>query len=146
VERVAVNVESVPDEDGMATFVVTSSGALRLGPRRSEHVSLAEGHPVLSAGEVRLVRDGDTWRADEITNQSTGHQPDPTSRPATANALGIPHQTRWTTVFVFRSCRKVRGAVTVGSLGDRRLSPRVATKAAQLTAQFGSVAWNALGF
>lgn len=37
------------------TFVIDSSGILRLAPRRSEHVACAGGGPVLSAGEVTFA-------------------------------------------------------------------------------------------
>jgi hypothetical protein len=39
-----------------ATFVIDADGALRLAPRRSEHVACAGGGPVHAAGELRFAR------------------------------------------------------------------------------------------
>lgn len=99
--------QSLSDEDGFLTFVVTEGGAFRVGPRRSEHVTLAEGRPVLTAGEIWLVPHDQGWRVAEVTNQSTGYCPDPSSWPALADvldALGIEHPRWWTTEFTFRRC------------------------------------------
>ncbi|PSM45330.1 hypothetical protein C6Y14_00035 [Streptomyces dioscori] len=41
------------------TFMVGVDGALRLAPRRSEHVACAGGAMVLSAGEISFVREDD---------------------------------------------------------------------------------------
>jgi hypothetical protein len=90
-----------------ATFVVDVDGALRLAPRRSEHVALAGGQDVLAAGEMRFVVNDDGWRVAEVTNQSTGYCPDPDSWPAVATALdreGIRHPGDFTAKIVFRRC------------------------------------------
>jgi hypothetical protein len=89
------------------TFVVAADGALRLAPRRSEHVALPDGHDVLAAGEMRFVVDRDGWRVAEVTNQSTGYCPDPDSWPAVATALdheGIRHPGDFTSKIIFRRC------------------------------------------
>ncbi|QIY75502.1 hypothetical protein HEP84_47200 [Streptomyces sp. RLB1-33] len=39
------------------TFVAGTDGALRLAPRRSEHVACASGDRALGAGEVSFYRD-----------------------------------------------------------------------------------------
>jgi hypothetical protein len=39
------------------TFVIDLNGELRIAPRRSEHVACAEGHAVLSAGEMTFRHD-----------------------------------------------------------------------------------------
>ncbi|RBQ20883.1 hypothetical protein DP939_07410 [Spongiactinospora rosea] len=89
------------------TFVVDAGGALRLAPRRSEHVVCAGGGPVLSAGEMGFVRDGDRWAVREVSNQSTGYCPDVTSWAAVAAALdraGLDHPGGFTHPIVFRRC------------------------------------------
>ena len=94
--------------EGAATFVVNTSGDMRIANRRSEHVVCAGGAPVLSAGEVTFVRTAVAGViASEITNQSTGYCPEPESWPAVAAALdraGIDHLNRFTSEFVFRQC------------------------------------------
>jgi hypothetical protein len=61
------------------TFVIDLGGALRLAPRRGEHVACADGAPVLSAGEITFLRDQDRWTVSEVSNPSTGCCPDPAS-------------------------------------------------------------------
>ena len=61
------------------TFVIDMTGILRLAPQRSEHAACAGGGPVLSAGEITFAEDHGHWRADEVSNQSTGYCPDLTS-------------------------------------------------------------------
>ncbi|MEU9608565.1 hypothetical protein [Streptomyces sp. NPDC048057] len=89
------------------TFVVRTDGALRLAPRRSEHVACASGEPVLSAGEIGFVRDADRWVVGIVSNQSTGYCPDVSSWPAVARALDLPGLGRpsgFTHEVVFRRC------------------------------------------
>jgi len=89
------------------TFVVTPDGSLRLAPRRSEHVALARGDVVLSAGEMKFVQAGADWRVAEVTNQSTGFCPDPDSWLAVAAALdriGVSHPGDFTDKVIFRLC------------------------------------------
>ncbi|MBN8613812.1 MAG: hypothetical protein J0L92_24665 [Deltaproteobacteria bacterium] len=96
------------------TYVVEVEGWLRLAPRESEHVACAGGREVLGAGELVLARDGGRWCVAEITNQSTGYCPDPTSWTAIAAALdraGIARPPRFTVAFAFRWC--ACGALTV---------------------------------
>src|SRR4051812_11915950 len=87
------------------TFVVTVDRVLRLAPRRSEHVACAEGGDVLAAGEMAFVSTASGWAVGEVSNQSTGYCPDPSSWPAVAAALdraGIAHPGGYTTAIVFR--------------------------------------------
>jgi DNA-directed RNA polymerase subunit RPC12/RpoP len=97
-------------EDELAepfTFVIGVDGALRLAPRRSEHVACAAGAPVLSAGEITFVHDQGQWRVSEISNQSAGYCPDLASWPAVSDALdrvGLEHPYRFTYPVVFRRC------------------------------------------
>ncbi|MEU8084181.1 hypothetical protein AB0B57_11250 [Micromonospora sp. NPDC049101] len=89
------------------TFVVALDGTLRLAPRRSEHVVLAEGQDVLAAGEIRFAPTETGWRVVEVTNQSTGYCPDPDSWPAVTRALdrlGVPHPGTFTDKVIFRRC------------------------------------------
>jgi hypothetical protein len=89
------------------TFVVDEQGRLLVADRRSEHVACSAGHPVQSAGEMFLAREGSGWRVVEVSNQSTGFCPEPESWPAVAAALdgaGIPHPGGFTLAVVFRRC------------------------------------------
>jgi hypothetical protein len=87
-----------------ATYVVDERGALRVAPRRSEHLDCAGGGGVLAAGEMRFSRVGVVV---EVSNQSTGYCPDPDCWPAVAAALGaagVPAPAGFTRRFVFRRC------------------------------------------
>ncbi|WBO68974.1 hypothetical protein [Streptomyces camelliae] len=90
------------------TFVVGTDGALRLAPRRSEHVACAGGAMVLSAGEIRFVREADRWVVSEVSNHSTGYCPDVTSWSEVARALDnveLGRPASFTHEVVFRRCR-----------------------------------------
>ncbi|WP_238009797.1 hypothetical protein KZZ52_09025 [Dactylosporangium sp. AC04546] len=85
------------------TFVVMPDGALRLAPRRSEHVACAGGSDVLSAGEIAFT--GGAVR--EVTNQSTGYCPAASSWPAVAAALsraGLSYPPGFTSALTYRHC------------------------------------------
>ncbi|MDV9202167.1 hypothetical protein [Streptomyces sp. Wh19] len=89
------------------TFVVGMDGALRLAPRRSEHVVCAGGDMVLSAGEISFMREADRWAVGEVSNQSTGYCPDVTSWSAVARALDdveLGRPSGFTHEVVFRRC------------------------------------------
>ncbi|MFE8947950.1 hypothetical protein [Streptomyces sp. NPDC007856] len=89
------------------TYVIGLDGALRLAPRRSEHVACAGGEPVLSAGEIRFGEDTGRWVVREVSNQSTGYCPDTDSWPAVAQALdrsGFERPGAFTHEVVFRRC------------------------------------------
>ncbi|MCH8924343.1 MAG: hypothetical protein IIA67_14485 [Planctomycetes bacterium] len=96
------------ESDGslIATFVVDTDGALRLAPRRSEHVACASGGPVLSAGEITFSSDG---MVSDVTNQSTGFCPEPESWQSVADALDripVDRPDDFTLCIVFRLCPK----------------------------------------
>ncbi|MFD8755549.1 hypothetical protein ACFV0O_31930 [Kitasatospora sp. NPDC059577] len=106
------------------TFVVDLGGALRLAPRRSEHVACAGGDVVLSAGEIGFRRSaGDRadgggrevpggWEVGTVSNHSTGYCPDTASWPAVTAALtriGLPHPDAFTYAAVFRRCPRCAG-------------------------------------
>lgn len=89
------------------TYVIDLQGNLRLADRRSEHVACAGGEDVLAAGEIAFDRDGDRWRVAEVSNQSTGYCPEPSSWDAVARALdaiGAEHAGGFTHALVFRRC------------------------------------------
>ncbi|BCJ76480.1 hypothetical protein CS0771_60240 [Catellatospora sp. IY07-71] len=89
------------------TFVIDVAGGLRVAPRRSEHVACAGGRPVLSAGEIGFTRQGGRWTVTEVSNQSTGYCPEPSSWPAVAAACeqaGLVHPGGFTAAFEFRRC------------------------------------------
>jgi hypothetical protein len=90
------------------TFVIDARGQLRIADRHSEHVACAAGGPVRSAGELTLEGDGaGGWLIEDISNQSTGFCPEPSSWPAVEQALdraGLCHPGHFTRAFDFRRC------------------------------------------
>ncbi|MET8832750.1 hypothetical protein ABZV78_02360 [Micromonospora sp. NPDC004540] len=95
------------DRDEPFTYVIDTSGTLRLAQRRSEHVACAGGEEVLGAGEIAFAGERDGWVVTEVSNQSTGYCPDPTSWVAVAGALdraGIGRPEGFTVAVVFRRC------------------------------------------
>ncbi|MER5918558.1 hypothetical protein ABT124_52245, partial [Streptomyces sp. NPDC001982] len=89
------------------TFVVGTDGALRLAPRRSEHVACASGGLVLSAGEISFTSEAGRWVVGDVSNHSTGYCPDVSSWSAVAQALdgvGLGHPSSFTHEVVFRRC------------------------------------------
>ncbi|SCF34616.1 hypothetical protein GA0074695_5867 [Micromonospora viridifaciens] len=95
------------DRDEPFTYVIDTGGTLRLAPRRSEHVACAGGGEVLGAGEIAFAGERDGWVVTEVSNQSTGYCPDPTSWAAVADALdraGIGSPEAFTVAVVFRRC------------------------------------------
>jgi hypothetical protein len=101
---------------GPFTYVVDVDGVLRLAPRRSEHVACAGGGKVLAAGEVAFVWCPAGWTVSEVSNQSTGYCPDPSSWSAVASALdraGLARPGGFTSEFVFRRCSDCRESSVV---------------------------------
>ncbi|GAA4565593.1 hypothetical protein GCM10023176_14040 [Micromonospora coerulea] len=95
------------DRDEPFTYIIDPGGLLRLAPRRSEHVACAGGGKVLGAGEIAFAGERDGWVVTEVSNQSTGYCPDPTSWAAVAGALdraGIGRPEGFTAAVVFRRC------------------------------------------
>jgi filamentous hemagglutinin len=70
--------------DNRYPYVVMPDGSLRLGRWGVGHIDLAEGGPVLSAGEVKLVGGEVRW----ITKRSGHYQPSgPTTRDVALRAF-----------------------------------------------------------
>lgn len=97
------------ERDEPCTYVVDTTGLLRVASRHHEHVACASGGPVLAAGEIRFAGDGGAAapRVTEASNLSTGYCPAPAAWPALARALdaaGIRHPGGWTDAFEFRRC------------------------------------------
>jgi hypothetical protein len=89
------------------TFIIDVAGDLRVAPRRSEHVACAGGHPVFSAGEISFSRQDRRWTVTEVSNQSTGYCPEPSSWPTVAAACeraALEHPGEFTAAFGFRRC------------------------------------------
>ena len=89
------------------TFVIDTTGVLRLAPRRSEHVVCAGGGEVLSAGEMGFCEESGRWKVDEVSNLSTGYCPDVRSWPSVADALDsarIARPSGFTHEILFRRC------------------------------------------
>jgi hypothetical protein len=98
-----------PNAEGCVavTFVIDEDGFLRVGDRGAEHIACSGGKPVLSAGEMFFLVTRDEPKVAEVSNQSTGFCPEPTSWPVVAEALdriGIRHPGRFTHEIVFRRC------------------------------------------
>lgn len=91
----------------IATFVINLQGELLLADRHSEHVMCAGGKEVLSAGEITLCKSQKEIFISEITNQSTGYCPEPSSWQSVLVALekiAIGHPTGFTEAYEFRYC------------------------------------------
>lgn len=89
------------------TFVIDEDGFLRVADRASEHVACSGRRPVQSAGEMFLRVTADGLEVEEVSNQSTGFCPEPTSWPAVSAALdrlGVRHPGRFTSEITFRRC------------------------------------------
>lgn len=90
-----------------ATFIVDTRGHLWVADRRSEHVVCAAGQPVLTAGEITFVVQGEHVIVSEVTNQSTGYCPEPETWPEVDTVLdriGLEHPPAFTTSYIFRCC------------------------------------------
>jgi hypothetical protein len=101
--------DQAPGRDGRvaATFVIDEPCDLLVADRRSEHVACAGGGPVLSAGEMFFLVEGNRVKVAEVSNQSTGFCPGPESWPVVAAALdqaGASHPGRFTNEVLFRRC------------------------------------------
>ena len=97
-----------PGRDGcvVATFVVDATGALLVADRHSEHVACAGRQPVRSAGEITFHISA-AVEVVAVSNQSTGHCPEPESWPAVAAALsaaGLESPVGFALACVFRLC------------------------------------------
>jgi hypothetical protein len=91
----------------VATFIVNLQGELLLADRHSEHVMCAGGEEVLSAGEVTLCKSRNEIFISEITNQSTGYCPEPSSWQSVLIALeriDVAHPAGFTQAYEFRYC------------------------------------------
>ena len=91
----------------VATFIINVDGQLWIADRHSEHVACAAGQPVLSAGEMTFSTDGSEVSVVEVSNQSLGYCPEPSSWPAVAAALdnsALPRPPDFTNAYVIRRC------------------------------------------
>lgn len=100
--------QEVRNEQVIATFVINQANELLINDRHSEHVMCAGGKAVLSAGEISFYKaaNGEV-SVTEISNQSTGYCPEPTSWEQVSQALttiGIDFPPYFTSVFDFRRC------------------------------------------
>jgi len=93
----------------VCTFTVDTDGELWLADRRSEHVACAGGKDVLAAGEITFVQTGAGFEVIEVSNQSTGYCPQPSSWAVVAGVLDrlkIQRPLEFTTSFEFRRCEQ----------------------------------------
>ena len=89
-----------------ATYVVDLRGALRLAPRRSEHVACSGGAEVLAAGEIRFGAGSDVL---SVSNLSSGYCPDTTCWFAVERAIrraGITPPPALSIAIVWRRCTR----------------------------------------
>jgi len=93
----------------VCTFTIDTHGELWLADRRSEHVACAGGENVLAAGEITFYQVGNGFEVTEVTNQSTGYCPQPSSWSVVAGVLDrmkIQRPLEFTTSFEFRRCEQ----------------------------------------
>ncbi len=61
------------------TFIVDGEGVMYIGGLINEHVQVARGRDVKSAGEVNFVKSERAWRVEYINNRSNSYYPHPAS-------------------------------------------------------------------
>ncbi|QDT44115.1 hypothetical protein Pan241w_42210 [Gimesia alba] len=96
-----------PNQSLIVTYVIDTSGFLKITDRHNEHVICASGHNVFSAGEMTFGYHKQDCVIENITNQSTGYCPEPESWHAVQSALnhiGIEHPEYFEPAFHFRRC------------------------------------------
>jgi len=113
-----VETNQVPDGEGevTVTFVISEEGVLRISDRHQEHVVCADYRPVMSAGEMTFILDGDDVSVVHVTNQSTGFCPEPASWPAVASALesaGFEAPEGFDVAIEFRRCEECGQTILV---------------------------------
>lgn len=99
--------QSIINEHLIATFIISEQEALVISDRHSEHVMCAGGRPVLSAGEITFSFEKEIIFVSEISNQSTGYCPKPSSWEIVEKVLdkiGIAHPKKFTRAYEFRYC------------------------------------------
>ncbi len=107
IEQWAEKTDQFASDPVVATYIIDTTGRLRIADRHCEHVACASGRPVLAAGEITFEGFGSNLEVVEITNQSTAYCPEPTCWTVVEKALaaiGIPHPDGFTTEFIFRRC------------------------------------------
>ena len=90
-----------------ATFTIGQNYIFRLNDRRSEHVACAGGVDVLAAGEITFEVEQKQISISQITNQSTGYCPSPSSWKdinKVLSKLNIDYPEYFTQEFIFRVC------------------------------------------
>ena len=102
-----------PDDTGLvpATFVLDEARELRIADRHIEHFACAGATRVYSAGEMYFEVEGSNVELVEVTNQSTGYCPEPTSwgeLVSVLDSVGIIHPGCFTHEFEFRRCLQCR--------------------------------------
>lgn len=91
------------------TFVIDEQKNLRIAHRNSEHIACASGGNVYSAGEMTFYLSEKEQSVIDVTNQSTGYCPEPSSWDVVNEVLdniGIEHPGCFTVEFIFRRCEK----------------------------------------
>jgi hypothetical protein len=107
--------QSLANGEVVATYIIDTGCNLLVADRHSEHVACAGGEEVLSAGEITFKIDSGTVSVSEITNQSTGYCPEPSSWKAVNSAIrkmGIIYPSGFCRDFIFRKCENC-GAINI---------------------------------
>lgn len=95
------------DDSVTVTFVISEHQELLINDRHSEHVMCAGGEKVFSAGEMTFILDKKTIYIHEISNQSTGYCPEPSSWKMVEQVLAktdLDYPEYFTNAFEFRYC------------------------------------------
>lgn len=90
-----------------ASFIIDPTAQLWIADQRSEHVACARGDHVLAAGEITFIFEAGLLVNCELTNQSTGYCPEPSTWSVVQSVLdqiGLPHAGGWATSYDFRRC------------------------------------------
>jgi len=99
--------QKITNGELIATFIINEQKELVVSDRHSEHVVCAGGKNVLSAGEITFSFEKKEIYISEITNQSTGYCPKPTSWEIVEivlNKLNVAYPKYFTSAFEFRRC------------------------------------------
>ncbi|MGB1243104.1 MAG: hypothetical protein ACPG49_11320 [Chitinophagales bacterium] len=99
--------QTIVNEQVIATFVINEQEELVITDRHLEHVVCAGGRNVLSAGEITFSFEEENLSVSEISNQSTGYCPKPTSWGIVEKVLdkiGVEHPKKFTKAYEFRYC------------------------------------------
>lgn len=103
----AIQPKSRHEQRLTASFIIDPTAQLWIADQRSEHVACARGGHVLAAGEITFIVEAGLLVNCELTNQSTGYCPEPSTWSVVQEVLdhiGLPHAGGWAKSYDFRRC------------------------------------------